>query len=181
MRALVAVAFQCLIGALLLLAGGMLIEGLAEAAYRQHGANPLAVLVLMPHELHPDASGPMVAVLAGFLLLVAVFAGLWIRSALRHLPMYPVWFSLATITGLLAAGEGLLVYLWFSIDPNSRPPADPYASRFLGGTLTAAVMYGVLIAAGFPFGRVALAAWRANWKVRRAKYRRRRRRLREDR
>lgn len=180
-RSIVAVGVQCLVSVLVLAAAAALIDALAESAYHDHGANPVAVLVLLPHELRPDESGPMVAVLAGFLLMVALFTGMWVRSAMVHLPKWRVWIGVVMMAGLLAAAEGLLSIVWYRIDPDGRPPVDPYASRYLGGTLAAALMYGVLIPVGFPFGRVALAAWRANWKARRSKYRRRRRRLREDR
>jgi hypothetical protein len=175
------VAVQCVVAGLVLAAAVALIDGLAESAYHEHRANPMAVLVLLPHELHPDASGPMVAVLAGFLLLVALFTGVWIRSAMAHLPALRVWAVAGVLGGVLAAAPGLIAIASYRIQPNGHPWGDPSAARYIGGTLTASLMFAALIPAGFPFGRIARAAWRANWKARRSKYRRRRRGLREDR
>jgi hypothetical protein len=181
-RAILTIVLQTLVIILVTTAGVALISNIAYTAHWEHKGNPLTTLLLRSHELRPDASGPMLGVLAGAMLLLGLCTGAWIRSALHHLNAGWTLLCLSGLATLLALAPALLFWAWVWLgQPGDSPWGDASQSQYRAGTFTAGVMYGAFIAAGMPLGRTARAAWAANWKSRRSKYRRARRRLREDR
>ncbi len=176
-RAGLTISLQSLVMALTLTAAVALIGGIARTAHWEHRGNPLGVLLFRAGELHPDERGPLLGVLAGVMLLLGLFTGAWLRSALHHLQPVRAWLAIAGLATLIAMTPALLHWAW----PRPGRPGDAGSAQHWAGTLTAGAMFAACIAAGMPLGRTARAAWAANWKSRRSKYRRARRRLREDR
>jgi hypothetical protein len=181
-RALLTIWVQCFVVSLVTTASVALISNIAYTAHWEHKGNPLATLLFRSHELRPDASGPMLGILTGVMLLLGLFTGAWSRSSLRHLNAGWTVLVLAGLATLLALSPALLFWAWVRLGhPGNSPWGDAAHIQYWAGTITAGVMYAAFIAAGMPLGRTARAAWATNWKSRRSKYRRARRRLREDR
>lgn len=181
-RALLTILVQCSVVALVTTAGVALISNIAYTAHWEHRGNPLTTLLLRSYELRADASGPALGILTASLLLVGLFAGAWIRSALRHLNAAWTVLTLAGVATLAALFPALLYWAWVRLgQPGQSRWGDASQTQHWAGTITAGVMYAVFIASGMPLGRTARAAWASNWKSRRSKYRQARRRLREDR
>jgi hypothetical protein len=181
-RALLTIFVQSLVVSLAITAAVALISNIAYTAHWEHKGNPLTTLLLRAHELRPDASGPMLGVLTAAMLLLGLFTGAWSRSALHHLDTGWTLLGGAGLPTLLALSPALMFWGWVRLgQPGNTPWGDPAHIQYWPGTMTAGVMYAAFIAAGMPLGRTVRAAWAANWKSRRSKYRRARRRLREDR
>lgn len=181
-RAGISVVLQCFVVLALTGLAVSLIGKAAMHSYREFGRNPLAVLILEPGLLRPDAHGPELLVLTGMLLLVGIFAGVWARSALRHLPGIAVWSVWAIAVIVLATAPG-----WLSIGSGSlpKPPrprwGDPMAARALSEILTMGVLFALFVLMGLPLGRTVHGLWVSGAQARRGAYRRKRRRIRENR
>lgn len=175
------VALQAAVFAGATAGGAGLIINTGYIAFQNHRANPLVVLLLRPSELSPDEVGPLLGAMTGSMVLLGLLSGVWIRSALAHLPPVRTWFVWTAIVVLIAVSPALLYRLSQAVQPGSRLWGDPESSMRLTHTLTAAAMFAGAVTLGFPIGRSVRATWRANLKSRRSKFRRARRRLREDR
>lgn len=181
-RALLTMIVQLLVLTLVIIAAAMLINSIAHTAHWEHHDNPLAILLFRADQLHPDNNGPMLGILTGSMLMLGLFTGAWVRSTLHHLKPLWAWLTIAGLATLLAITPALLYWAWQEMgQPGRRPWGDVSSSRRWASTLTAGAMFTACLVAGLPLGRTARAAWAANWKSRRSKYRRARRRLREDR
>lgn len=161
--------------------GAGLIVNTGYIAFQNHRANPLAVLLLRPYELRPDEVGPLLGAMTGSMVLLALLSGVWIRSALAHLPPVRTWLIWAAVVVLIAVSPAVLFRIRQAVQPGWRFLGDPESSMRLTHTLTAGAMFAGAVLLGFPIGRSVRATWRANLKSRRSKFRRARRRLREDR
>lgn len=158
-----------------------LVNKTAYVAFYDHRANPLAVLIQRSYELRPDEVGPALGTLVGSMLLLGLLGGVWIRSALAHLGPVRTWLAWAGIVVLIAASSALAYRFGQVIDPGSRFWGDAASSLRLTHTLTAGAMFAAAVPLGFPIGRSVRSTWGVNFKSRRSKYRRARRRQREDR
>lgn len=181
-RALLLIVVQGVMVAGLTAGAAALIITAGTLAAEEYGRNPLRVLVLEPSLLRPDRLGPDLAVWTILLLIVALTAGAWTRSALAHLHGWGVWTvwvgavaAIATLPGWLYLGSGLLP------DPPRPRWGSVQAARAMAEHLTMAFLFAAFFAIGMPLGRPLRSAWEAGLRARRTALRRRRRTLRENR
>lgn len=179
--ALWTVFVQGVVFALCSLAALFSIRAVSASAYHDHGDNPLRVLLLSPDSFHPDAEGPFLLIVTGAMLLLGLFSGVWIRSALSHNRAWAAWLVWSAAPLVLALIPVGAYHAWHAAGRPGTPWASIDHARRVTHTLTAGLMYAAFVPFGFPLGRTARDAWRARATLRHGRIRRRRRRLREDR
>lgn len=180
-RAGLAVLIQHVVVCSVVLLSVLLIANTAYSSHADYGHTPVAVLLFHPSQLRPENVGPELLILMVFLAGLALFAGVWTRSALAHLNG---WWVLAAATaapvGFLLS-FGVLFLLWDRLGGTGVPWGDAETLDRVPEILTAGGMFGVFMAAGFPLGRFFRTMWGGGRDRRWRRLRRKQRRLRDDR
>lgn len=171
---------QALVLVLSVVAATMLIRSTARSSMLDYGANPVAIIFQPARLIAPDP-GPNLLILLVVQLLLGLFVGAWIRSALQHLwtvPTWLVWSALPLFFGFLPAW---LYLLGRAVGPPGATWGERGDVALTGAMVGAGTLYAVFVLFGTPLGGPVRELWVAGRRARWSKRRRSRRRLRDDR
>ncbi len=180
-RAALYVFIQCLVSFMLMFMAAVLLTNIAHTARNDYSSNPVALFLTNPQLLRQDEIGPELAILSIILLILGVFTGAWIRSALHHLNTALVTSAFVALPLLFLLQFGLRYWLWNHFVETGRPWGDRGMYRRIPDLLTASAMHAAFIIAGFPLANTLRSLWAAQQRARWSRRRRARRRLRDDR